>query len=165
MPQIRFLNKRSKLIATLQWNDPKDILSWIKKIIADNGSEFRNVESDKPIILKSIEGDAAQEKISLTKEQAIDIELGVTSLRPVLDWKKISSDTFWGNRKTITSDDRILSLENYCEKIEIDNALPGSNLNLKVTSNFFNDFNKYKIRRQRFAAWRSLRWLVGRELR
>jgi len=103
MPQIKFINKRSKPILTLQWNDPKDILAWAA-MVKDSGVEFRNVDGAVPVTLQG-DGEplppdkAKPEPRFITKEEAVDLYCGVTTNRPVLNWKVIMRDSFHGTAK------------------------------------------------------------------
>lgn len=98
MPEINFKNKRSKLILTLKWNNPKDIIAWVKGIVASGGADFGNIDSAIPVVIPSVI-EEKKETVSFTKEQVVSIALGETAIRPVLDWKKITSDSFNGRAK------------------------------------------------------------------
>lgn len=53
MHTIQLKNKRGKVVATLQWERPEDLINWATANGEQNGLELRNVDPEAPITLMS----------------------------------------------------------------------------------------------------------------
>lgn len=84
MHTIQLKNKRGKIVATLQWERPEDLINWANSVANENGKEFRNVDPEVPVILTSTEAPVHKLKIvakeSLVLKSHSDIQTALLSV-------------------------------------------------------------------------------------
>lgn len=73
MHNIQLKNKRGKVVATLQWERPEDLINWANSIANESGKEFRNVDPEVPVILEAIAAPVHKLKI-VAKEQTLSVK-------------------------------------------------------------------------------------------
>lgn len=73
MHNIQLKNKRGKVVATLQWERPEDLINWANSIANESGKEFRNVDPEVPVKLEAIAAPVHKLKI-VAKEQTLSVK-------------------------------------------------------------------------------------------
>ena len=99
MHEIKFFNSKRKVVLTLGWNEPMDLLRWAASKFQHHGAEYRNIDPNVPLML---EGDLKAEKPKeqwRSKEEKIEIAIGTIAERPTLNWRRIMKDAAWGKLK------------------------------------------------------------------
>ena len=92
MHEIRFLNKRNKLIFSLKWNDPVDLVNWAVEKMGSTFSEYRG--TDNVITLET--KDKIEPVKFLTEGEKIEAKLKEYCDKPIIDWGRVRRESFFG---------------------------------------------------------------------